>query len=205
VSCLNKYLTTRMDHAWTAKPSPRSLGLAAPPRQACLLPTRSPGSCTAQPRSHATPTAAQWPARRPHGICTCTGKAWGARRSRSHSRTSRDDHSPRVSRSCRPWIATAGLVHPRKRDDRPCLSACLLPSAIVHGVSVVTRANVRGKFITRSFRARRWPAHAQVGTGLGCSWLAAGDRGSPSVLAWKWHASLDRAPWLSIRLCWSPL
>jgi hypothetical protein len=57
------------------------------------------------------------------------------------------------------------------------------------------------RLLRRSFRARFWPAHAQVGTGLGCPWLAAGDLGFPPVLARPWHVSLREASWLSDRFC----
>jgi hypothetical protein len=205
VSCVNGYLTTHMDHAWTTKPSLRSPGLPAPPRQAGLLPTRSPDKCTAQPRPYGTPTAAPWPARSPHGICTCTGKAWDARRSRSHSRTSRDDHSPRVSRSCRPWIATASLGHPRKRDDQPCLPACLLPSAIVHGGVCRHAANVPesgplarqcralalsssgDRLLRRSFRPSTLPSTAQVEASDAGQAVPVNNRSDVPVLARLWH------------------
>lgn len=58
----------------------------------------------------------------------------------------------------------------------------------------------RDPLLRRSFRARRWLAHAQVGVGLGRPWLAAGDPGSPPVLARTWHVSLLQASWLLVQL-----
>jgi len=63
----------------------------------------------------------------------------------------------------------------------------------------------RDRLLRRSFRARHWPAHVQVSAGLACSWLAAGDRDSPSVLARMWHVSFRRAQRPSDGLCWVPL
>jgi hypothetical protein len=100
-------------------PLQRSPGLPAQPGQACLPPARSPGRCTAPPRSHATPRAADRPARRPNGSCTGTAKTWSGPRSRSHSRSSQHDHTPHVSRPCTTWIGTARQVRPQKRDTWP--------------------------------------------------------------------------------------
>jgi DNA-binding XRE family transcriptional regulator len=61
----------------------------------------------------------------------------------------------------------------------------------------------RDRLLRRSFHTQLWLALAQFGAHLGCSWLAAGDRYSPSVLARMWHAPFRRSTSLPDRLCWS--